>query len=106
MDDQKNRSGEPSSWQVAEALISNIRDATRRAETDSLLFVAITVGFLIVRSSNASSLSIIGLQITNLQIVQFSLPPLAASLALRYAEAERLSSSIGMQLRSLLVLQR
>jgi len=102
MGDQNSRGNEPSSWQVAEALISNIRDVTRRAETDSLLFVGIIVGFLIARGSAASSLSIIGLQITNLHIVQFALPPLAAFLALRYAKAQRLSASIGIQLRTLL----
>lgn len=102
MDNQNDRGDEPSSWQVAEALISNIRDVTRRAETDSLLFMAIIIGFIVVRSSAASSLSIIGLQVTNLHVVQFSLPPAAAFLALRYAKAQRLTVSIGMQLRSLL----
>ena len=102
MADQNGRSDEPSSWQVAEALILNLRDIIRRAETDSLLFVGIILGFLITRSSAASSLSVIGLQITNLRVVQFALPPLAAFLALRYAKAQRLSVSIGMRLRSLL----
>jgi hypothetical protein len=101
MDDQNGHGDKPSSWQVA-ALISNVRDVTRRAETDSLLFVAIIVGFLITRSAGASSLSVIGLQITNPQVIQVTLPPLAAFLALRYAKAEKLSAAIGMQLRSLL----
>jgi len=102
MDGGTGRGDEPSSWQVAEALISNIRDITRRAEADSLLFVATIIGFLVVRGTGASSLSVIGLQITNFQTVQFALAPLAAFLALRYAKAERLSASIGMQLRNLL----
>lgn len=102
MVDQDGRSDEPSPWQVAEALILNLRDIIRRAETDSLLFVGIIFGFLITRSSAASSLSVIGLQITNLRVVQFALPPLAAFLALRYAKAQSLSVSIGMRLRSLL----
>jgi hypothetical protein len=102
MDDQNGHGENPSSWQVAEALISNVRDITRRAETDSLLFVAIIVGFLITRGAGASSLSIVGLQITNPQTIQLALPPLAAFLALRYAKAERLSASIGRRLRNLL----
>jgi hypothetical protein len=102
MGDKNGRDDAPNSWQVAESLNANIRDVTRRAETDSLFFVAIIVGFLIVRDSAASSLSIIGLQITNLRIVQFVLPPLAAFVSLRYAKAESLSASIGMQLRRLL----
>jgi len=53
MGDQNGRGDEPNSWQVAKALISNIRDVTHRAETDSLLFIAIIVGFLIVRGSGA-----------------------------------------------------
>ena len=102
MDERTGRSDEPSQWQVAEALILNIRDVARRAEVDSLLFVSAILGFLIVRGTGASSLSVIGLQITNLQAVQFTLVPLAAFLALRYAKAERLSASIGRQLRDLL----
>jgi len=102
MDQGTGRGDEPSSWQVAEALSSNIRDISRRAEIDSLLFIAVIIGFLIVRGTGASSLSILGLQITDFKTVQFALPPLAAFLALRYAKAERLSASIGMQLRDLL----
>jgi hypothetical protein len=102
MDQGTGRGDEPSSWQVAEALSSNIRDISRRAEIDSLLFIAAIIGFLIVRGTGASSLSILGLQITDFKTVQFALPPLAAFLALRYAKAERLSASIGMQLRDLL----
>jgi len=102
MDQGTGRGDEPSSWQVAEALSSNIRDISRRAEIDSLLFIAAIIGFLIVRGTGASSLFILGLQITDFKIVQFALPPLAAFLALRYAKAERLSASIGMQLRDLL----
>ena len=102
MDDQSDCSDKPSSWQVAEALIVNVRDISRRAETDSLLFVAIIVGFLIARSAGPSSLSVIGFQITKPQIIQLILPPLAAFLTLRYAKAETLSASIGMRLRRLL----
>ena len=39
---------------------------------------------------------------SKLRVVQFALPPLAASLALRYTKARRLSVSIGMRLRGLL----
>lgn len=102
MNEGTGRGDELSSWQVAEALILNIRDVTRRAEVDSLLFIATIIGFLVVKGGGASSLSVIGLQITNFQTVQFALAPLAAFLALRYAKAETLSASIGMQLRDLL----
>lgn len=102
MDDRNGRGEEPSSWQIAEALIVNIRDISRRAEADSLLFIATIVGFLVARGAGASSFSVAGLQITNLQIVQFALAPIAAFLALRYAKAERLSASIGRRLRELL----
>lgn len=94
---------EPSAWQLAEALIANIRDVTRRAEGDSLLFIATAVGFLVVRSSGVSSLSAIGLQITNIGIIQFALTPIGAFLALRFAKAEALTTSLSSELRSLLV---
>lgn len=86
---------EPSHWQVAQALMANIRELQRRAETDSIRFGLLAAGFLVVRGSAASSLSILGLQIDDLTLVQFAIVPLAAFLALRFLKAQVLTASCG-----------
>lgn len=102
MDNSETSEQQPSAWQVAEAIIANIREIQRRAESDSLFFVATIAGFLVVRGSGASSLSVVGLQITDLKLIQFSFVPIATFLALRYAKAEILTNSLATELRSLL----
>lgn len=85
---------EPSQWQVARAVMQNIREAQGRAEGDSLRFIALIAAFLVIRGSAASTLSVAGLQIDDLRIIQFAIVPLGAFLALRYARAQALTASL------------
>ena len=85
---------EPSHWQTALAVMENIREVQRRADSDSLRYIGLVVAFLVIRASGASSLSILGLHITDTKLIQFALVPIAAFFAIRYAKAQVLTASL------------
>lgn len=93
---------EPTKWQIVTAVIDNIRTVQHRAEVDSIRLIAVVVGFLVVRSSGASRLSIAGLEVNDLKVIQFTLVPIAAFLVLRYAKARVLTVSLASFLDSYL----
>lgn len=84
----------PDVWDVANALMANVREAQNRAESDTLRFVVVAVAFLIVRASAASAITFGGFTIANPRVVQFALVPYAAFLAIRYTKATRLVDRI------------
>jgi hypothetical protein len=91
---------EPSHWQTALAVMENIREVQRRADSDSLRYIGLVAAFLVIRSSGASSLSILGLHINDTKLIQFALVPIAAFFAIRYARAQVLTASFSQFLRS------
>lgn len=91
---------EPSQWQIAVAVMENIREVQRRADSDSLRYIGLVAGFLVIRGSGASSFSILGLHINDTKLIQFALVPIAAFFAIRYARAQVLTASLSQFLRS------
>ena len=91
---------ESSQWQIALTVIENVREVQRRAESDSLRYVGLVAAFLAIRGSATSSLSILGLQINDIQLIQFALVPAAAFFAIRYAKAQVLTASLAQVLTS------
>ena len=85
---------ESSQWQIALTVMENARDVQRRAESDSLRYVTLVAAFLAIRESATSSLSILGLQISDTTLIQFALVPAAAFFAIRYAKAQVLTASL------------
>jgi hypothetical protein len=85
---------ESSQWQIALTVMENVREVQRRAESDSLRYVGLVAAFLAIRGSATSSLSILGLQINDIQLIQFALVPAAAFFAIRYAKAQVLTASL------------
>jgi len=80
--------------------MENARDVQRRAESDSLRYVTLVAAFLAIRESATSSLSILGLQISDTTLIQFALVPAAAFFAIRYAKAQVLTASLAQFLAS------
>jgi len=91
---------ESSQWQIALTVMENARDVQRRAESDSLRYVTLVAAFLAIRESATSSLSILGLQISDTTLIQFALVPAAAFFAIRYAKAQVLTASLAQFLAS------
>ena len=85
---------ESSQWQIALTVMENVREVQRRAESDSLRYVGLVAAFLAIRGSATSSLSILGLQINDIQLIQFALVPAAAFFAIRYAKAQVHTASL------------
>jgi hypothetical protein len=97
---RKMSDSEPSQWQIAVAVMENIREVQRRADSDSLRYIGLVAGFLVIRGSGASSFSILGLHINDTKLIQFALVPIAAFFAIRYARAQVLTASLSQFLRS------
>lgn len=93
---------EPTKWQIATAVMDNICAAQHRAEVDSIRFIVIVAGFLVVRGSDVSKLSIVGLEIDDLKVIQFMLVPIAALLVLRYVRTQAVTASLASFLNSYL----
>src|SRR5215204_1863943 len=93
---------ESSQWQIALTVMENVREVQRRAESDSLRYVGLVAAFLAIRGSATSSLSILGLQIHDTKLIQFTLVPAAAFFAIRYAKAQVLTVSLAQFLTSYL----
>jgi hypothetical protein len=91
---------EPSQWQIALAVMENIREVQRRADSDSLRYIGLVAAFLVIRGSGASSFSILGLHVNDTKLIQFALVPIAAFFAIRYARAQVLTASLSQFLRS------
>jgi len=91
---------EPSQWQIALAVMGNIREVQRRADSDSLRYIGLVAAFLVIRGSGASSFSILGLHVDDTKLIQFALVPIAAFFAIRYARAQVLTASLSQFLRS------
>jgi hypothetical protein len=91
---------ESSQWQIALTVMENVREVQRRAESDGLRYVGLVAAFLAIRGSATSSLSILGLQINDIQLIQFALVPAAAFFAIRYAKAQVLTASLSEFLAS------
>jgi|Tabmets5t2r1_1033131.scaffolds.fasta_scaffold28361_2 hypothetical protein len=91
---------EPSQWQIALAVMENIREVQRRADSDSLRYIGLVAAFLVIRGSGASSFSILGLHVNDTRLIQFALVPVAAFFAIRYARAQVLTASLSQFLRS------
>jgi hypothetical protein len=91
---------EPRQWQIALAVMENIREVQRRADSDSLRYIGLVAAFLVIRGSGASSFSILGLHVDDTKLIQFALVPIAAFFAIRYARAQVLTASLSQFLRS------
>ena len=89
----------PGAWEVATALMDNLREAQRRAAGDVLRFAVVGAVFAVVRGSAASSVTFAGFTIANPRIVEFAVVPYAAFLATRFMKAQLLTDSIEASLK-------
>jgi hypothetical protein len=82
---------ESDAWNVAVAIMENVREAQKRAERDSLRFIGLAVAFVFLKVSAASELTFAGLKLQDLELVRIALLPVAAYEMAYWVKAETLT---------------